>query len=459
VVRLLKLINTSTFKLSLLYSVIFSCSVSILFLFVYINTSVFAEDQMEATISAEVQGFSETYRRDGILGLVTAINIRVDPNYRTSGVYILTGPNGNRIAGNLVSWPKDVESEKEWITFSSIDMTNSESSRADVMALKLIIAPGGYRLLVGRNISGLNSFRQVLLRSMNIGLGITIALGIFGGILFSRSMMRRVERITQTCSSIMRGDLSKRISGAGQNDELSRLSSSLNEMLDQIERLMNGLREVSDNVAHDLRTPLNRLRTRLELIAKEMKDPGQKKYIEEAISQADGLLATFASLLRIARAEASLKNNFKVINISEIVNSAVELYLPVIEENNIDFALENSRDLESWGDSNLIAQALANLIDNAVKFTPNGGKIIIKLYSNEKDIIFKIRDTGPGIPEEFQEKVFERLYRIDDSRSTLGSGLGLSLVNAVVKSHNFKIKLKNINPGLEVKIVLPIGKN
>ncbi|MEE2704771.1 MAG: HAMP domain-containing sensor histidine kinase [Pseudomonadota bacterium] len=454
-IRLKGLFNTSTFKLSLLYSVIFSSSVGVLFLFVYINSGIFAEDQMEAAITTEVQGFSETYKRDGILGLVAVINRRVDPNFRTDGVYILTDPDGRRIAGNLSSWPKNVEAQEEWINFSSLDMTRSVSSPSNVRALQLLITPGGYKLLVGRDVSVLNSFRKGLLRSLNIGLGITIALGVLGGILFSKSIMSRVERITLTCKEIMKGDLSQRISGAGQDDELSRLSSSVNEMLDQIERLMNGLREVSDNVAHDLRTPLNRLRTKLELISNRTKQLEEKKYLDEAISHADDLLATFSSLLKIARAEASLKNNFKIINLTEVVNSAIELYLPLAEEEKISLNLKISENQKSWGDPHLLAQAIANLIDNAIKYTSEEGVISISLNASANGIYFSISDTGPGIPKNLHEKVLERLYRVDNSRSSSGSGLGLSLVNAVVKSHNLTLKLENLEPGLKVSIFFP----
>ncbi len=410
---------------------------------------------MEAAITTEVQGFSETYKRDGILGLVAVINRRVDPNFRTDGVYILTDPDGRRIAGNLSSWPKNVEAQEEWINFSSLDMTRSVSSPSNVRALQLLITPGGYKLLVGRDVSVLNSFRKGLLRSLNIGLGITIALGVLGGILFSKSIMSRVERITLTCKEIMKGDLSQRISGAGQDDELSRLSSSVNEMLDQIERLMNGLREVSDNVAHDLRTPLNRLRTKLELISNRTKQLEEKKYLDEAISHADDLLATFSSLLKIARAEASLKNNFKIINLTEVVNSAIELYLPLAEEEKISLNLKISENQKSWGDPHLLAQAIANLIDNAIKYTSEEGVISISLNASANGIYFSISDTGPGIPKNLHEKVLERLYRVDNSRSSSGSGLGLSLVNAVVKSHNLTLKLENLEPGLKVSIFFP----
>jgi signal transduction histidine kinase len=286
-------------------------------------------------------------------------------------------------------------------------------------------------------------------------LGITVALGVVGGFLFSRTIMGRVERITQTCRRIMRGDLSQRIDTAGQSDELSRLSESVNEMLDQIERLMNGLREVSDNVAHDLRTPLNRLRVRLEVAVNNAVDEKEKEELEEAIADADRLLATFSSLLRIARAEASLRRSFETVDLGSIVEDVVDLYQPFAEEKGIRFESNVEFGVKAWGDPNLIAQALANLVDNAVKYTPNGGEVMVSLKSESGLASLTVVDSGPGIPEAYREKVFGRLYRLDDSRSTPGSGLGLSLVWAVGKSHGLSIDLFDNTPGLVVTVRFP----
>lgn len=452
--RVARLLSTTTFRLSLLYTAVFASSVGALFVFVFINTSVFAERQTEAAIEAEVQGFRETYQREGVSGLISAINRRIDPNFRTDGIYLLTGPNLEPMAGNLTSWPRNTTADDLWVSFSIVDMQTADSAAADVRALQFLI-PGGFRLMVGRDIREARDFRTQLLRSLNIGLAITVALGVLGGFLFSRSIMGRVERITQTCQRIVRGDLSQRISRTGQTDELSRLSESINEMLDQIESLMVGLREVSDNVAHDLRTPLNRLRVRLEVAAGKTTSPEERNELEEAIAEADSLLSTFSSLLRISRAEASLRKTFGVLDLGAIAEDVVDLYAPLAEDKGVRFESNIDLSAAGWGDPSLVAQVLANLLDNAVKYTPEGGTVALALTRQGDQATLEVSDTGPGIPPEYRDKVFERLFRIDHSRSTPGSGLGLSLVNAVVKSHGLKLELVDNAPGLRVIIEFP----
>ena len=438
----------------MLYTAVFASSVGALFVFVFINTSVFAERQTEAAIQAEAKGFEETYQREGVPGLIKAINRRIDPNFRTDGVYLLTNFANQRMAGNLTSWPRNTQADDLWVNFSIVDMETAETAQADVRALQFIV-PGNFRLLVGRDIREARDFRTQLLRSLNIGLAMTVALGVLGGFLFSRSLMGRVEGITQTCQRIMRGDLSQRIDSAGQSDELARLSGSVNEMLDKIERLMNGLREVSDNVAHDLRTPLNRLRVRLEIAADNATEENEKAELEEAIAEADSLLATFASLLRIARAEASLRRSFGVLDLGAIVEDVADLYRPLAEDKGVTFDADIDFSVQGWGDSNLVAQALANLLDNAVKYTPQGGTVTLVLKSENGLATVEVADTGPVIPGQFHDKVFERLYSLDNSRTTPGSGLGLSLVGAVAKSHGLTIKLSDNTPGLKVRVEFP----
>lgn len=449
-----RLVKTTTFRLALLYTALFAGSVGVLFAFVFINSSVFAERQIEAAIEAEVQGFQDTYRREGLDGLRGAIARRVDPNVRTDGVYILVDAMGRRVAGNLTSWPRNTKADDLWISFSIVEMASADSSLADVRALQFLI-PGGYELLVGRDVRDTRDFRAQLLRSFNIGLGFTVALGLIGGIFISRSIMGRVERITQTCRRIMRGDLSQRIDGAGQTDELARLSESVNDMLDQIERLMKGVRNVSDNIAHDLRTPLNRLRSHLETALANATDQNEVRSLEVAIAEADSLLTTFAALLKIARAEASLTSSFECVNLGTVAEDVADLYLPLAEEKEIEFGVSIDFTVEAWGNPSLIAQAFANLTDNALKFTPNGGKVTFSVVGEEGKSVFVVTDTGPGIPPESRERVFDRLFRLDDSRSTPGSGLGLSLVGAVANSHGLKVELEDNKPGLRVRVVFP----
>jgi signal transduction histidine kinase len=267
--------------------------------------------------------------------------------------------------------------------------------------------------------------------------------------------MGRIEAITRTCKSIMSGDLSKRVAVSRHNDELGQLSLSINAMLNQIERLMNGMRQVSDNVAHDLRTPLTRLRSRLESALRKMDDSGERETIEGAIAEADRLLATFGALLRIARAEAGSQCTFSNIDLSAIAEVVADMYIPLAEEKCLKFLTELQPGVIARGDSNLIAQALATLLDNAIKYTAQG-HVSIELSQQDGRPVFVVSDSGPGVPVAFHGKVLERMFRLEQSRTSPGSGLGLSLVDAVAKSHGLDLTLKDNMPGLRVTLRFPV---
>ena len=399
-----RLVRSITFRLALLYTAIFAVSVSGLFYFVFWTTSGFAQRQLEAAIQAEIAGFQDSYDRSGTAGLVMAINRRLDPSGRDGAIYLL------------------------------------------------VLTRDGFRLMVGRDIRESQQFRRQLLQSLNVGLAVTVFLGLLGGFVFGRGVMRRVEGITSTCRSIMSGDLTRRVPVGNANDELGRLAQNINSMLDQIERLMRGMQQVSDNVAHDLRTPLTRLRSRLEAALRKLEDPQQIDVIESAIADADQLLATFSALLRIARAEAGLQRNFIPLNLAAIGEDVAEMYGPLAEEKGLSFTAQFEPGLWAKGERNLIAQALANLLDNAIKYSPEGGAVTVVSVLLKGKPAFLVSDTGPGIPDEFKSKVLERLFRMEQSRTSPGSGLGLSLVQAVARSHNLEMKLEDNHPGLRVTL-------
>jgi signal transduction histidine kinase len=252
----------------------------------------------------------------------------------------------------------------------------------------------------------------------------------------------------------MSGDLTKRVPMAKRHDELSELSSSINQMLDQIERLMHGMQQVSDNIAHDLRTPLTRLRSRLESMLRHLKDPAERETIEGALEDAESLLSTFASLLRIARAEAGVQGNFVDIDLHAIAEDVADLYGPLAEEKGLSFVTHLQEGLTTKGDPNLVAQALANVVDNAIKYTPEGS-VTVALTTQDDRPVFVVADTGPGVPDEYKGKVLERLFRMEQSRTSAGSGLGLSLVAAVARSHGMDLKLDDNTPGLRVTLRFP----
>ena len=454
--RVLRIFRSFTFRLAVVYTLIFGVSVGGLFYFVFWATAGFAEQQVEATIEAEVVTFQESLQRAGVQGLIMAVNRRADPNINRDGVYLLVDRLGNPLAGNMRVWPQRSEgSDDVWINFTTSDNRGATPANADVRALQLMDQESGARLLVGRDIRAARVFRQRLQDSLNVGLALTVALGLAGGYIFSRTIMGRIESVTRTCRSIMSGNLSKRVPVSLRNDELSQLSVSINSMLDQIERLMRGMQQVSESVAHDLRTPLTRLRSRLENSLRHVDDPAQRTAIEGALDDADSLLATFAALLRVARAEAGTQKNFIEVDLHTLAEEVADLYGPLAEEKGLGFVTRFEQGLMVKGDPNLLAQALANLIDNAIKYT-NEGAITVVLTCQKGLPTIIVSDTGPGVPDEYKDKVRERLFRLEQSRTSPGSGLGLALVAAVAKSHGLELKLEDNTPGLKISLRFPI---
>jgi len=449
-----RLLGSITFRLALLYTFVFALSVGALFYFVFWTTAGFAQRQLETAVQAEVAGLQESYERSGTGGLVMAINRRLDPTQRSGAIYLLVDPVGTPVAGNIGSWPRNVAIDDLWVSFNIRSMEWAPEEMAEARALQFF-TPEGFKLLVGRDIREAQRFRAQLLQSLNIGLGATVLIGLLGGFLFSRTVMRRIEAVNAACRSIMTGDLSRRVPVGNAGDELGRLSQSINDMLEQIERLMRGMQQVSDNVAHDLRTPLNRLRSRLEDALRKLEDPAQIEVIENAIADADNLLATFSALLRIARAEAGLQRNFIPLDLAAIGEDVAEMYGPLAEEKGLSFTARFEAGLWAKGERNLVAQAVANLLDNAIKYSPAGGAVTVASVLLKGKPAFVVSDTGPGIPDEFKPKVLERLFRMEQSRTSPGSGLGLSLVQAVARSHNLELKLEDNHPGLRVTLTFP----
>jgi len=346
-----------------------------------------------------------------------------------------------------------------WIEFSySIETFEGlEHHRARAYHLRL---PNGSVLLVGRDIEERRRFAALIRRTLYFALGFTIVLGLLGGLLMSRNFLHRIDSITAASRSIMAGDLSQRVPVSGSGDELDQLSVSLNQMLDQIERLMAGMKEISSNVAHDLRTPLARLRSRVEA-ALRTDDPGAlKAALEQTIEEADALLATFNALLSIARTEAGqILEGLKPVDLKEVLTEIAELFAPLAEESGGSLSLSADESVTVRSDRQLLAQAISNLIDNALKYGvprgKNGPEITLSLRHTPREAIIAVADRGPGIAEEDRSRVTERFVRLDRARSLPGSGLGLSLAQAIARLHNGKLVLKDNAPGLLIELVLP----
>jgi signal transduction histidine kinase len=446
--------------MSAVYLVVFALSVGGILSYVYWNTAVLLERQTDETIRAEVTSLGEQYSQGGLAQLLDTVRRRsARPSAR--GIYYFSNQVGRRMSGNLDGLPADALGQSGWIEFP-YEVTGTDDRRTHRARAFFTRLSGGFTLLVGRDVEERRQFAQLIRKTLYYALALALAAGLGGGILMSRSFLKRIDTISDTSRSIRAGDMSERIPLRGTNDEIDRLSQNLNSMLDQIERLMAGMREVSDNVAHDLRTPLTRLRARVEAALRENSKPGFKTALEETLVEADELLRIFNALLSIARAEAGqTRDQFEVVDLAGIVNEIGELYEPMVEDAGGALEIDTNPGLQVSGDRQLLAQAISNLLDNALKYArPEKGapgKLQINLSAAMLDgkAIITVADNGPGIPPEELGRVTERFVRLDASRSLPGSGLGLSLVQGVARLHEGELSLSPQNPGLSARLILP----
>jgi signal transduction histidine kinase len=450
-------LRSTTARLALTYLVIFAASVMVLLGFLHWSTAGFMSRQTDATIDAEITGLAEQYGQFGTAGLVRAIERRAAAARARGGLYLVTGPAGlGAIAGNLTRWPEEAPDAEGRLTFT-LEYASAGGGEVNLGRARVFALDGGLRLLVGRDIRERLEIAARIRQSLAWGMAITIALAALGGIVISRSVLRRIEAINRTGRDIMAGSLSRRVPVRGGGDEFDRLAEGLNEMLDRIEALVVGMKEVSDNIAHDLRGPLARLRTRLEAVLIDDGDaPAYRRAIEATIAEADGLLATFNALLGIAQAEAGTpRERFAEIDAATLLTDVAELYTPVAEERGLGFETDASGDAVIHGDRDLLFQALANLTDNAIKFSPVGGTVRLGLDRAGGRARFTVADDGPGIPRGMRQEVRRRFVRLDPSRTTPGSGLGLSLADAVAGLHDGELVFEDNAPGLRAVLELP----
>ena len=451
------LLHSSTFRLALIYMALFGASVLLLLGFIYWSTAAYLTQQTDQTIEAEIADLAERYRSTGLAGLTTLISERLSRKPAGSAIYLLVNKSLDPLLGNLNRWPRDAQNQNGWVDFqlegAGADKADIHPARARVFRIE-----GGFLLLVGSDIHDLELTKQRIIITLAWGLAITFVLGGLGGAMMSRTTVRRIESINQASREIISGDLSRRIPTRNTGDDFDGLADNLNAMLDRIGLLMEDVRRVSDNIAHDLRTPLARLRNRLEELHLQTSGTGaNSEGIEQAVAEADRLLNTFNALLRIARVESQHGGeSFTEIAMDDLVRDVAELYEPLMEEKSQALAMQLRGDVHVSGDRDLLFQTIANLLDNATKYTPAGGDIQIDLARQNGKGKLIIADSGPGIPEAAHEKVFQRFFRLEQSRTTPGNGLGMSLVAAVVMLHRMTIRLEDNRPGLRVVIEFPV---
>jgi signal transduction histidine kinase len=462
-----KLFRTTTFKLTLVYLTVFALFAVFLLAYFAFNTRRLITDQINETVDAEITGLSEQYRQGGIRRLVVVIDARA--RRPGSSLYLVTTFAGEALAGNVTALEPGILDNPGWIetAYRRLDEAEGPGHPEHHALVRVFQLPGGFRLLVGRDLDERERLYHIILDAGRWSIAIVIILGLAGGLFVTRRVLRRVDAMTETTRTIMAGDLGERLPVAGTGDELDRLAENLNVMLERIEALMHGLKEVSDNIAHDLKTPLTRLRNRSEQALRTANSEAEyRAAIEATIEESDGLIATFNALLMIARAESGqARDDMSEFDAAEIAHDIGELYEPLAEEKGIALKVEADTAAPVKGNRELVSQALANLVDNAIKYAEphdllvNGAmpEIVVRALSQGDRILLTVADSGPGIPEADRTRVVERFVRLEQSRSQPGSGLGLSLASAVARLHGGELTLEDNHPGLKSVIALPRG--
>jgi signal transduction histidine kinase len=453
-VRAPSFFRTIAFRIVFIYIAIFAVSAAGLVAFTYWNTKRELDAQTDQTIDSEIVGLSERYQQLGLGGLANVIMGRSVRG--TAGLYLLTDLLHRPIAGNLDGWPLLMYEPGNFVEFNYERRVGNGSALRRARG-RVLTLTGGFQLLVARDIHERHETVRLFSTTIPWSLLLMLFLGVVGGTVMSRNLVARLDSINDTSREIMAGDLSRRVPVRNTGDEFDILAANLNRMLDRIERLMRGMREVTDSVAHDLRSPLNRLRNRIDAALRRL-SPESAEYaeIESAAVEIDQLIATFNALLLIAEAEAGMAREAMArVDLRDVVEGIAELYGALAEEKGVGFEVAPSGESMILGNKRLIAQALANLVDNAIKYTPEGGNIRVSIESRPTGVALVVADTGIGIPDADRARVLDRFVRLEASRHSPGTGLGLSLVVAVAKLHDAKLDLADNVPGLRATLLFP----
>jgi len=457
-----KLVRTTAFRLTLAYLFLFAIFAASLLGYFAWNTRRMITEQIAETVSAEQSELTSQFQKGGIRGLAAAVEARtLRPG---ANLYLVTTPQGQGVAGNIASLAPGVMDSPGWVETYYQRLQETDNTRQHFALVRVSELSGGFRLLIGRDLEERRRLIGIVARAANWSILVVIVLGLAGGVFVARRVLRRIDAMTGTTQRIMAGDLSERVPVGRSGDEIDRLAENLNAMLERIEALMAGLKEVSDNIAHDLKTPLTRLRNRAEeALAKSNNESEYRSALERTIEESDGLIRTFNALLMIARAESGqARDNMTEFDAADIAAGIQELYEPLAEDKGLTLAV-SAEPVTLRGNRELISQALANLVENAIKYgkslKPDSGQnapdILIEAHGDGDGVAFSVTDHGPGIPEADRARAVERFVRLEASRTQPGSGLGLSLASAVATLHGGDLRLADSQPGLRVTLVIP----
>jgi signal transduction histidine kinase len=449
---LAKTLTSSTFKLALIAIGAFGVIVSAIFSYVYLSTSAYVRSRSDSAIMAEAAGLRDVYAQSGRDRLIDLIRQRAADRSFAHHFYLLADSSQAVLAGNLEKWPL-AQASPGWVEFRVPPAASDASDQSLVRAMMERLS-GGEQLLVGLDISDLDSFAAQIRTAVISIVALTFLMAAVASILVTRRTVGRIESINATSRAIMASGLDKRIPLRGSNDEWDRVAENLNQMLDRIETLMGEVKQMSDNVAHDLRTPLTRMRGRLEKAAHGPRNAdADQALIADTISELDGVLRIFLSITRIAQIETQVRTaGFRSVNLAEIAGEVVELYDAAAEEDDTRLVMVGDSEVLVTGDRDLIFDAVANVVDNALKHGRPAGRVVVASETVGGAPVISVADNGPGIPADQHEQVFKRFYRLEQSRYTPGNGLGLSLVAAVARLHGARIELLDNSPGLVFRI-------
>ena len=458
-----RLIHTTAFRLAMSYAVFFSILVSASLGFAYWITTSQLEVQIDAGLRAEMEALTGLYQAKGLSALQSAVAARStltslaasDTGDTGPRQYLLVGATMKPLAGSLSAWP--TAARPPLVATLVLDLPPNQPGldqegprvRVRIDAAQL---PDGSRLLIGQTLNETDELRHTLLGALLGAVVLSLFAGIAGGMYIGHGVVRRLKQVTQAADNIMAGDLSKRIPTDLRHDEFGALADKLNAMLSRIEELMRHSHEVTENVAHDLRSPLSRLRGRLEALQRA--GVGEADMLQRSIEEADRVVAVLNSILTIAEIGARGRTTWEPLDAADLCRGVAELYRPLAEEKQQTLAVSLEEGLLVLGNRQLLAQALSNLLDNAVKYTPPGGRLDLTLSQAGAQVQIEVADSGPGIPMDMRGRVLERFVRLDQSRSLSGNGLGLSLVAAVAAHHGATLRLDDNKPGLRVTLIL-----
>ena len=445
--------GTVAFRLALSYGLLAIGSMSVISAAFYFGTVGVLERSTDAKLLSLSKRLAEHFENRGDEGLRKEIEqLLVDGIDQDTEVYLLVAPDGRKIVGNIFGW-----TQKSAPLDSLTDLAVMRNGRPSLSRLLPRLLPDGSILVVGRDLQDQREIERLVWHSLLAGGAVALLLAIGGALLFRRQLEHRVGAIRRTALEIEAGDLSRRIPISDVEDEFARLNRDINRMLDRIEHLMDGVRHVSNAIAHDLRTPLGRIRSRLEEALQPGNSvtqlPGTTRF---AIQQVDELIQMLDRLLQIAEAESGARRqSFALVSLGSVISDVVELYDATAEEEGITLVSRIEGQAVTLGDKNLLTSAVVNLIDNALKYAGSGATVRIQARQERETVSVIVQDDGPGIPPAERSRVVERFYRLDQSRSLPGNGLGLSIVTAITSLHWGKLSLEDAAPGLLARIVLP----